>query len=78
MIGVVLLLEKWNFKMQTQIIPICFITPNNFSHKAGDGVATRKHGTSLIHPALQANCGGSQMTFLLELWEVKDSNDKSE
>ena len=51
------------------IVPICFIVPNNFAHKAGDGIFTRKHGTSQIHPALQANCGGSQMTYLLEWWE---------
>lgn len=63
--------------MNVNVIPICFITPNNFSHKAGDGVATRKHRTSQTHPALQANCSGSQMTFLLELWEAKESNDKS-
>lgn len=48
--------------------PVCFITPINFAHKAGDGVKTRKHNATQIHPSLQANCGGSQMTFLLELW----------
>lgn len=47
---------------------ICFITPINFAHKAGDGTKTRKHNVTQIHPSLQANCGGSQMTFLLELW----------
>lgn len=47
---------------------ICFITPINFAHKAGDGTKTRKHNTTQIHPALQANCGGTQMTFFLELW----------
>lgn len=48
--------------------PICFITPDNFSHKAGDGTATRKHNVAQIHPALQANCGGTQMTYILEEW----------
>ena len=52
--------------------PICFITPNNFSHKAGDGTATRKHNVSQIHPALQANCGGTQMTYVLEEEEMED------
>lgn len=52
--------------------PICFITPNNFSHKAGDGLVTRKHNVSQIHPALQANPGSTQMTYLLE--EI--ANDK--
>lgn len=47
---------------------VCFITPINFAHKAGDGTKTRKHNATQIHPALQANCGGTQMTFLLELW----------
>lgn len=55
-----------------KVEPICFITPINFQHKAGDGVATRKHNVSQIHPALQANCGGTQMTFLLE--EVIEDN----
>lgn len=45
--------------------PVCYITPNNFQHKAGDGTKTRKHNVSFIHPALQANCGGTQMTYLL-------------
>ena len=44
---------------------ICYITPNNFQHKAGDGVKTRKHNVAYIHPSLQANCGATQMTYLL-------------
>lgn len=51
----------------TKYKPICFITPNIFTHKAGDRLKTRKHNLSQTPPALQANCGGSQMTFLLEL-----------
>lgn len=43
----------------------CLITPDNFSHKAGDGTTTRKHHTALIHPALQANCGTTQQTLAL-------------
>lgn len=58
-------MNKYNF--------ICFITPNNFAHKAGDGIATRKHNIASIHPALQANCGGTQMTYVL-LEKIK--NDK--
>lgn len=45
--------------------PICFLTPNNFSHKAGDGISTRKRNISYIHPALQANTGATQATYLL-------------
>ena len=32
--------------------PICFLTPNNFAHKAGDGLVTRKKNIAYIHPAL--------------------------
>lgn len=45
--------------------PICFVTPNNFQHKAGDGLSTRHHNVSLIHPSLAANPGSTQMTYLL-------------
>lgn len=47
------------------MIPICFITPNNFAHKAGDGLSTRHHNVSEIHPAIVANTGGTQMTYIL-------------
>lgn len=50
---------------------ICLLTPNNFSHKAGDGVKTRKREIRYIHPALQANPGATQCTYLLEQWECK-------
>ena len=51
--------------------PICFLTPNNFSHKAGDGISTRKRNIAYIHPALQANTGAIQATYLLvEIVEV--------
>lgn len=48
--------------------PICLLTPNNFAHKAGDGTKTRKREVRFIHPALQANCGATQATYLLERW----------
>lgn len=51
-------------------MPIFLLAPNNFAHKAGDGVKTRKHTIKHIHPALQANTGGSQCTYLLELWNL--------
>ncbi len=50
---------------------ICLIAPNNFAHKAGDGVKTRKHTIKYISPALQANCGGSQMSYIVEKIEVE-------
>lgn len=48
-----------------KIINVCYLTPNNFAHKAGDGVSTRKRNINYIHPALQANCGATQCTYLL-------------
>lgn len=44
----------------------CLLTPDNFSHKAGDGTGTRKRNVSYICPALQANAGGSQQTYVLD------------
>ncbi len=46
--------------------PICYLTPDNFSHKAGDGPETRKRRVAGIHPALTGPCGVSQTTCLLE------------
>lgn len=51
--------------------PIAFIVPNNFTHKAGDGLKTRKHHLKDIHPALQATPGSTQATYVLE---IKESN----
>ena len=48
--------------------PIWLLTPNNCAHKAGDGTKTRKREVRFIHPALQANCGATQATYLLERW----------
>jgi hypothetical protein len=49
-------------------IKVCLLTPNNFAHKAGDGTKTRKREIRFIHPALPANCGATQATYLLEYW----------
>lgn len=51
--------------------PICFLTPNNFNHKAGDGVITRKKNVAYIHPALQANPGATQATYILVRRNIK-------
>lgn len=53
-------------------IPIFLLTPNNFAHKAGDGVKTRKREIRYIHPAIQANTGTTQCTYLLECWRYKE------
>lgn len=41
-------------------------------------MATRKRRVSLIHPALQANPGGTQQTYLLEIHEYgrQDNSDR--
>lgn len=56
-------------------IHIALITPNNFAHKAGDGKKTRKHNIKYIHPSLQANCGATQCTYLLEIYKAKERNN---
>ncbi len=53
---------------------IGFVTPLNFKYKAGDGLATRRHNLTQIHPALQSNCGATQMTYLLEEWLENEEN----
>ena len=50
-------------------INICAIVPDNFKHKAGDGLSTRKHHLKWIHPALQACPGSTQATYVLEILE---------
>ena len=50
------------------------MAPNNFAHKAGDGTKTRKREVRFIHPALQANCGATQATYLLERWTQEKHN----
>lgn len=55
---------------------VCLLTPNNFSHKAGDGMATRKREIGYIHPALQANTGSTQATYLMEKQSVTNGNER--
>lgn len=55
--------------------PIFLLTPNNFAHKAGDGVKTRKREIRFIHPALQATPGATQCTYLLECWESENGEN---
>ena len=51
--------------------PICYLTPNNFEHKAGDGTATRKRNIAYIHPALCANQGQNMAYILVKQWKTK-------
>ena len=56
-------------------IPIFLLTPNNFSHKAGDGAKTRKREIRFIHPTLQATPGSTQCTYLFECWQYKNGEN---
>lgn len=47
-----------------RLTPTNFLAPNNYSHKAGDGLKTRKRYETEIHPALQAQPGSTQATYL--------------
>jgi len=43
---------------------IVMLTPDNWSHKAGDGTATRKRRESELCPALQARVGHTQQSYV--------------
>lgn len=45
------------------------IVPDNFNHRAGDGLTTRDHHLAQIHPALQASPGTTQLTYILMVKE---------
>ena len=59
-----------------QLRPICYLSPNNFSHKAGDGMKTRKRNIAHIHPVLLANPGSTQQTYIL-MEEQNEQSDRS-
>ena len=59
------------------ITNVCYLTPNNFSHKSGDGPSTRKRNISYIHPALQANCGATQCTYLLVRIDYRNNENQT-
>lgn len=46
---------------------VTIIAPNNFGHKAGTGNTTRNHNITDIVPAIQANCGATQCSYVLEI-----------
>ena len=54
------------FTLTAQDVHGMLLAPDNWSHKAGDGTATRKHRETDIHPALVANPGSSQATYYQE------------
>lgn len=58
-----------------EIVFRCFLTPNNWKHKAGDGLKTRQREIRFVHPALQAMPGSTQLTLLLEKWKLNERNN---
>lgn len=49
-------------KLETDEVKV--LAPNNWGHKAGDGTATRERRETDIVPALQANAGQTQQSYL--------------
>ena len=49
-------------KLETDDVKV--LAPNNWGHKAGDGTATRERIETDIVPALQANAGQTQQSYL--------------
>ena len=49
-------------KLETEDVKV--LAPNNWGHKAGDGTATRERRETDIVPALQANAGQTQQSYL--------------
>jgi len=54
---------------------VTMLTPNNWGHKAGDGIATRKRSESNICPALQAHPGTSQQSYV-KIAAMRGRHDK--
>jgi DNA (cytosine-5)-methyltransferase 1 len=57
-------------KLETKDVTL--LAPNNWEHKAADGTATRKRRETEICPALQANAGQTQQSYL----KIKVANKK--
>lgn len=61
-------------ELEVEIKNSKLLAPNNFGHKAGDGTKTRKRYETETHPALQANAGSTQATYLQV--EVQEATKK--
>lgn len=53
------------------------LAPNNWGHKAGDGTATRERKETGIVPALQANAGQTQQSYLKVKVATKQGYDEA-
>lgn len=63
-------------KLETDDVKV--LAPNNWEHKAGDGTATRERIETDIVPALQANAGQTQQSYLKIKVATKQGYEKAE
>ena len=63
-------------KLETEDVKV--LAPNNWGHKAGDGTATRERRETDIVPALQANAGQTQKSYLKKKVATKQGYEKAE
>lgn len=64
--GICPTLMATGYKQPTQIIEPKILAANNFGHKAGDGMKTRKRTIKDIASTIQAQPGTTQMDYVLE------------
>ncbi|MCM1297484.1 MAG: DNA (cytosine-5-)-methyltransferase [Muribaculaceae bacterium] len=63
-------------KLETDEVKV--LAPNNWGHKAGDGTATRERRETDIVPALQANAGQTQQSYLKIKVATKQGYEEAE
>ena len=63
-------------KLETDDVKV--LAPNNWGHKAGDGTATRERRETDIVPALQANAGQTQQSYLKIKVATKQGYERAE
>jgi len=63
-------------KLETEDVKV--LAPNNWGHKAGDGTATRERRKTDMVPALQANAGQTQQSYLKIKVATKQGYEKAE
>ena len=63
-------------KLETDDVKV--LAPNNWGHKTGDGTATRERRETDIVPALQANAGQTQQSYLKIKVATKQGYEKAE
>ncbi len=63
-------------KLETEEVKV--LAPNNWGHKAGDGTITRERRETDVVPALQANAGQTQQSYLKIKVATKQGYEKAE